>query len=64
MGAATDAFLARIGLGAGWRCLDVGCGDGQVTLALARPVGPGGWAGVLRENVRLPSSRIEDFQLK
>jgi SAM-dependent methyltransferase len=42
MASATAAFLSRIGVGAGWRCLDVGCGDGQVTLELARAVGRDG----------------------
>jgi ubiquinone/menaquinone biosynthesis C-methylase UbiE len=44
MAAATAAFLSRVGVEEGWRCLDVGCGGGQVTLALARTVGPGGRA--------------------
>jgi ubiquinone/menaquinone biosynthesis C-methylase UbiE len=44
MAAATEAFLSRLGVAAGWACLDVGCGDGQVTLALARIAGPGGRA--------------------
>jgi ubiquinone/menaquinone biosynthesis C-methylase UbiE len=44
MAEATDAFLSRLGLRAGWACLDVGCGDGQVTLELARAVGPTGRA--------------------
>ena len=42
MAQATDALLDRVGVGAGWRCLDVGCGDGQVALALARTAGPTG----------------------
>src|SRR5215208_2940672 len=42
MAQATDAFLARIGLASGWSCLDVGCGDGQVTVAMARVAGPSG----------------------
>jgi len=42
MASATGAFLSRVGVGAGWSCLDVGCGDGQVTLELARVVGPSG----------------------
>jgi SAM-dependent methyltransferase len=42
MAAATGAFLARVGVEPGWRCLDVGCGDGQVSLALARTVGASG----------------------
>jgi 2-polyprenyl-3-methyl-5-hydroxy-6-metoxy-1,4-benzoquinol methylase len=36
MARATEAFLARVGLASGWSCLDVGCGDGQVTIAMAR----------------------------
>jgi ubiquinone/menaquinone biosynthesis C-methylase UbiE len=44
MAEATSAFLARAGLRPGWACLDVGCGDGQVTVQLARAVGPGGRA--------------------
>jgi ubiquinone/menaquinone biosynthesis C-methylase UbiE len=42
MRAATAALLSRIGLAAGWACLDVGCGDGQVAIELARAVGPRG----------------------
>jgi ubiquinone/menaquinone biosynthesis C-methylase UbiE len=42
MAEATGAFLSRLGLGTGWVCLDVGCGDGQVTLELARAVGTTG----------------------
>ena len=44
MAEATDAFLAGLGLAPGWACLDVGCGDGQVTIAMARVAGPGGRA--------------------
>jgi len=42
MAAASGAFLARVGLADGWACLDVGCGDGQVTIALAEAAGPSG----------------------
>jgi ubiquinone/menaquinone biosynthesis C-methylase UbiE len=42
MAAATGGLLSRVGVKAGWRCLDVGCGDGQVTVELARAAGPGG----------------------
>ena len=44
MEAATSAFLSRIGLAPGWASLDVGCGDGQVTIAMARIVGTRGRA--------------------
>jgi SAM-dependent methyltransferase len=40
----TEALLRRVGLAAGQRCLDVGCGIGAVTLELARAVGPSGQA--------------------
>ncbi|MBL7521231.1 class I SAM-dependent methyltransferase [Frankia sp. CNm7] len=38
----TDAFLTRLGIRPGWRCLDVGCGHGQVSLLLASRIRPGG----------------------
>jgi ubiquinone/menaquinone biosynthesis C-methylase UbiE len=44
MAPATTAFLSTVGVGTGWQCLDVGCGDGQVTLELARTAGPTGKA--------------------
>lgn len=34
--------LDRLGLGAGWRCVDVGAGGGDVSVALAEMVGRGG----------------------
>jgi SAM-dependent methyltransferase len=42
MAEGTAAFLAELGLAAGWACLDVGCGDGQVTIAMARIAGAAG----------------------
>jgi ubiquinone/menaquinone biosynthesis C-methylase UbiE len=42
MAAATAEFLWRVGLRPGWACLDVGCGGGQVTIDLAKAVGPQG----------------------
>jgi ubiquinone/menaquinone biosynthesis C-methylase UbiE len=44
MAGATQEFLSRVGLAAGWDCLDVGCGDGQVTIAMAQVAGPSGRA--------------------
>jgi SAM-dependent methyltransferase len=40
--ASTSALFDRLGVGAGLRCLDVGCGGGDVTFELARRVGPRG----------------------
>lgn len=40
--AATMALLRRLGVSNGMQCLDVGCGSGSVTLAMARMVGPSG----------------------
>ena len=34
--------LERLGLGAGWRCVDVGAGGGDVSVALAEMVGRDG----------------------
>jgi SAM-dependent methyltransferase len=69
MAEATAGFLSRIGVGTGWRCLDVGCGDGQVTLALARAVGPSGQVvgidldedalAIARDAARRPGVRAE-----
>ena len=44
METATMAFLARAGLATGAASLDVGCGDGQVTIAMARRAGQRGLA--------------------
>ena len=41
---ATLALLDRAGLQPGDRCLDVGCGSGDVTFDMARLVGPSGQA--------------------
>jgi ubiquinone/menaquinone biosynthesis C-methylase UbiE len=42
MAQGTEAFLSELGLSPGWACLDVGCGDGQVTIEMARVAGPDG----------------------
>jgi ubiquinone/menaquinone biosynthesis C-methylase UbiE len=42
MAQATGAFLVDVGVRPGLACLDVGCGDGQVSIQLARAVGPTG----------------------
>src|SRR5438876_9709070 len=38
----TLALFDRVGVRPGMRCLDVGCGGGDVTLELGRLVGPAG----------------------
>jgi SAM-dependent methyltransferase len=40
----TEAMLRQTGLAPGMRCLDVGCGIGEVTRQLARWIGPNGQA--------------------
>jgi SAM-dependent methyltransferase len=40
----TEGLLDRAGVGPGMACLDVGCGGGDMTTALARRVGPPGTA--------------------
>lgn len=51
-------MLDRIGVPAGARCLDVGCGPGDVTLELARRIGAGGLAtGVDMDGVKLDIAR-------
>lgn len=42
MAAGTMGFLTSLGVGPGSACVDVGCGGGQVSLDLARLVGPSG----------------------
>jgi ubiquinone/menaquinone biosynthesis C-methylase UbiE len=42
LGESTISWLEAAGLGPGMRCLDLGCGGGDVTLAIARLVGSTG----------------------
>ena len=46
LAAETEALLDRIGVGAGWRCLDLGCGPGGITAALSARVGDGSVTGL------------------
>ena len=56
----TAALLARAGVGAGMRCVDLGCGGGEVTLELARLVGPDGVAtGIDMDPVKLDLAHQE-----
>ena len=55
---ATSAMFDRIGIRAGMRCVDVGCGGGEVTFQLARLVGPGGHVtGLDMDEVKLALAR-------
>ena len=54
----TRALLARAGVGAGMRCIDLGCGGGEVTLELAKLIGPDGTAiGVDMDEIKLALAR-------
>jgi SAM-dependent methyltransferase len=59
-GPTTGGLLARLGIEPGMRCLDVGCGGGDVALALARLVGPtGAVVGLDLDEVKLGIAREE-----
>src|SRR5258708_39347650 len=51
-GGVTNAFLDRIGVRPGMRCLDLGCGPGFVSLELAARVGDRGSVVALDESPR------------
>jgi SAM-dependent methyltransferase len=56
----TLGLLDRIGLRPGMRCLDVGCGGGDVTFELARIVGPeGGVVAIDMDETKLELARHE-----
>jgi SAM-dependent methyltransferase len=46
VGPTTNDLLARLGVAAGWRCLDVGCGGGDVTVTLAELADPAPVVGI------------------
>ena len=63
MHATTTALLDRLGLREGMTCVDVGCGGGDVTLELARRVGPHGRAlGVDIDETKLEIARQDARQ--
>ena len=56
----TEALFARVGLAPGMRCLDLGCGGGEVTLQMARMVAPdGSVTGIYMDGVKLSLGRQE-----
>ena len=61
MGPSTRALLAEVGITAGSKCLDVGCGGGDVTCELARAAGPAGQAiGIDRDETVIDIARREN----
>jgi ubiquinone/menaquinone biosynthesis C-methylase UbiE len=54
----TEALFRRAGLSPGMRCIDLGCGGGEVTMEIARLVAPGGSVtGVDMDEVKLGLAR-------
>lgn len=54
----TAALFERAGLSAGMRCIDLGCGGGEVTLEIARLIAPGGRVtGVDMDEIKLNLAR-------
>ena len=62
-GASTRALLDEVGVPDGARCLDIGCGGGDVTFELARMAGSTGRAvGVDRDATKIELARREAEQ--
>ena len=60
MAAGTEALFQRVGIEEGAACLDVGCGGGDVSVHLARRVGPNGQVlGLDLDPVTLAAAREE-----
>ena len=55
----TDQLLARVDVGSGWRCLDVGCGGGDVTVKVAELADPGTVVGIDIDEPELEIARQE-----
>ena len=63
-GDTTESLLRSVGVGPGMRCLDVGCGAGDVSLFLASLVGPSGAVvGSDYDDVQLDMVRAECHRL-
>jgi len=55
----TARALDRVGIGAGMRCLDVGCGPGEVMRLMAERVGAGGRVTGLDNDGRVGREAVE-----
>ncbi|MGB8702816.1 MAG: methyltransferase domain-containing protein [Thermosynechococcaceae cyanobacterium] len=65
MGPSTQDLIAKVGVPSGSICLDVGCGGGDVTIELARAVGPTGRViGVDLDEKKLKIARRECEEAK
>lgn len=58
----TSALLARVGVSPSARCVDVGCGGGDVSLELARMVPDGHVVGIDLDHTKLAIARAEAAQ--
>lgn len=56
----TTAVFEQLGLGRGWRCLDVGAGTGSVVKMMAERVGPGGEVLALDSDTRFLETLADD----
>jgi SAM-dependent methyltransferase len=59
MSPTTDDLFARVGIAPTARCLDVGCGGGDVTLALARRARDGAVVGIDVDETKIDLARAE-----
>lgn len=60
----TAALLDEIGVGAGWKCLDLGCGPFGLTRVLADTVGPTGYViGLEYNDAFVAAARLTDAEL-
>ena len=60
----TDTFLDRIGVSAGWQCLDVGAGPGFVTMDLRTRVGDSGGVVAIEPSTLYSDSLCEEITLR
>src|SRR5262249_24957355 len=61
----TARRLTNLGVGSGWRCLEVGAGDGSVARWLAEQVGPAGRVVAIDINLRfLAASELPNLQVR
>lgn len=63
------SFLEKLGLRPGWRCLEIGCGNGSISHWLATKVGPKGHVTATDldlhyiDNLRAPNLEVRQFDI-